>query len=176
MSKGRGQPVKLNKEKTDLLVKFIGGGNYNVTACKAVGISESSFYSYLVEGEEDLVKYNEGKIKKPTIYMEFLEAIKKAEAIREAKWVKDIDKDVSWQSKAWLLERKYPKRWGRVDRHELTGRDGGPISFEERVKLIKEDREPEENIVDEKRKSLNMAKIDSKSMESKSFLDSLKDE
>jgi transposase len=33
----------------------------------------------------------------------------------------------AWQAAAWILERRHPDRWGRRERVELTGRDGGPV-------------------------------------------------
>ncbi|MDP3937833.1 MAG: hypothetical protein Q8R92_06825 [Deltaproteobacteria bacterium] len=32
-----------------------------------------------------------------------------------------------WTANAWHLERKHPERWGRKERVEHTGKDGGPI-------------------------------------------------
>jgi len=32
-----------------------------------------------------------------------------------------------WTANAWHLERKHPERWGRRERVEHTGKDGGPI-------------------------------------------------
>lgn len=32
-----------------------------------------------------------------------------------------------WGAAAWLLERRFPERWGRRDQVEHTGRGGGPI-------------------------------------------------
>ena len=30
----------------------------------------------------------------------------------------------------WWLERKFPQTWGRKNRHELTGKNGGPIAHQ----------------------------------------------
>lgn len=35
-----------------------------------------------------------------------------------------------WQASAWWLERSFPDRYGRVDRMELTGKDGGAVQTE----------------------------------------------
>ena len=35
----------------------------------------------------------------------------------------------SWQAAAWLLERKDPKHFGKQERIEHTGKDGGPIQL-----------------------------------------------
>lgn len=35
----------------------------------------------------------------------------------------------------WWLERKFPDRWGRRDRHELSGPASGPIEVKSRPSL-----------------------------------------
>lgn len=95
--------TRLTPELADRIANLISTGNYATVVCGLVGIGESTFYRWLARGEKA----------KSGLYREFWEKVKKAEAAREAKWVKDIEGDPSWQSKAWLLERRYPDRWGR---------------------------------------------------------------
>lgn len=108
-----GRKTKLTPELAEKIANYISTGNYAVVVCGLVGIGESTYYSWLEKG----VKAKSGK------YREFLELIKRAEAAREAKWIKDIDGDPSWQSKAWLLERRYPERWGKKETHVVEGGD-----------------------------------------------------
>ncbi|NPV52200.1 MAG: hypothetical protein HPY71_01600 [Firmicutes bacterium] len=98
-----GRSTRLTPELADRIANLVSTGNYDVVVCGLVGIGTSTYYRWLAMGEKA----------KSGIYREFWEKVKKAEAAREAKWVKDIDADPSWQSKAWLLERRYPDRWGR---------------------------------------------------------------
>jgi hypothetical protein len=42
----------------------------------------------------------------------------------------------NWQAAAWRLERKYPARWGRKTQHEVTGKDGKPVEFNAKNKLL----------------------------------------
>ncbi|HHV62104.1 MAG TPA: hypothetical protein GXX51_05640 [Firmicutes bacterium] len=98
-----GRPTRLTPEMADKIANLISTGNYDVVVCGLVGIHPSTYYNWLSKGEKA----------KSGIYREFFDKVKKAEAAREAKWVKDIEGDPSWQSKAWLLERRYPDRWGR---------------------------------------------------------------
>lgn len=89
---------------------------------------------------------NYGGIHKDTFYewlkqhSDFSDAVKDAESEAEFKLVQTIQADPSWQSKAWILERRHPDRWGKVDRNkvELTGKDGGPI--EQKVELSLSER------------------------------------
>lgn len=114
-----GRKTKLTPELAEKIANYISTGNYAVVVCGLVGIGESTYYSWLEKG----VKAKSGK------YREFLESIKRAEAAREAKWIKDIDGDPSWQSKAWLLERRYPERWGKKDIVKHQGDNENPITY-----------------------------------------------
>lgn len=54
--------------------------------------------------------------------LQFLQAIKEAESQAELLAVAQVRKagqDGSWQAAAWYLERKFPTRWSRREKHEL---------------------------------------------------------
>jgi transposase len=112
MTKTKGRPCKLTEELAEKICHYISQGNYFDTSCKLVGIDYSTFRAWILKGEED----GRGK------FHDFSESIKRAEAEAEAKRVEMILKAGSlggdWKANAWYLERKYPERWGRVDRLE----------------------------------------------------------
>ena len=114
---------KLTPETQDRVIQAIKMGNYQETAAAYAGISQSTFYGWLERGRNEL----------GSIYSEFLEAVEKAKADSEVRDVALIEKaatDGSWQAAAWKLERKFPQKWGRVTRTEITGAEGKPISVE----------------------------------------------
>jgi hypothetical protein len=118
-----GQNTKLTPEVRDKIIEAIKIGNYQETAAAYAGISQSSFYAWLERGRNE----------PGSIYSEFLEAVEKAKAQSEVRDVTLIEKaatDGSWQAAAWKLERKFPQKWGRVTRTEITGAEGKPISVE----------------------------------------------
>jgi len=41
--------------------------------------------------------------------------------------------NTTWQAAAWWLERSHHERWGRREKQELTGTDGGPIQIQTEV-------------------------------------------
>lgn len=131
----RGRPSKLNDETTEKLCYYISQGNYFDTACKLVGIDYSTFRAWIVKGEE------EGKGR----FFDFSEAIKRAEAEAEAKRVELIlkaGKYQDWKANAWYLERKYPDRWGKVDRLEAHVKSEHTQKQEYYIEqMIKEDPE-----------------------------------
>ena len=116
------RPSKLTPEITKRLVKAIEEGNYYEAAAAYAGINYATLRRWLKRGEAA----KSGK------YREFCEAIKKAEAIAEARVVALWQSEIpgNWKAAATFLERRYPDRWGR--RHsEITGPDGGPIQIED---------------------------------------------
>ena len=107
--------LKLNADLTSRIAHLISEGNYVEVACQAVGIGKSTFYSWLKHAETD---------EKPRkIYVDFMDTIKKAEAQSESKYlgvIRDAANGGTWQASAWWLERRYPEKWGRREKVDLT--------------------------------------------------------
>ncbi len=105
-----GRRLKLNDEMIDKIAGIIASGNYVKTACDIVGIAETTYYDWMQKGKAG---------KKP--YVKLSEAIKKAEAVAEAKRVQTIleASEEQWQAAAWYLERRYPDRWGKKERIDM---------------------------------------------------------
>lgn len=113
---------KLTPDTQKKIVDAIAEGNYLETAAALGGISETTFYRWMQEGEQAT-----GGAKH-----EFREAVKRAEAEAESLRVGRISKagkDGNWQADAWYLERRYPEKWGKR-LTELTGPNGGPVQVE----------------------------------------------
>ena len=144
MPKEVGRPVKINPTIQAELVKMIQAGNYMETAAAFVGISISTMRDWIRRGEREAQRFIDEPrarpIKSETPFLEFSAAIKKAQAaaeIRDVIIIGDAARE-SWQAAAWRLERKYPEKWGRKDRHEVSGPSGGPVQIEEiREKLFR---------------------------------------
>ena len=81
-------------------------GNYVHTAAKAAGISSSSFYNWMKLGLSSAPEH------KP--YRELRERIERARAEGEQVLVARVASAADWHAAAWMLERQYPERWGRV--------------------------------------------------------------
>lgn len=117
-----GRTTILNDAIQAKMVQAIEGGNYAPTAADYAGIGVSTHYDWLKKGESG-----------ETPYAEYLEAIKKAEAVAEVRNVTLIQAAAqnTWTAAAWYLERKHYDRWGRKDRNqiELTGANGRPIEI-----------------------------------------------
>lgn len=117
-----GRPSKFSPEVQDKIVGLIRAGNYIETAAAIAGISKETFYDWMKQGADPKSRF-----------APFSDAVVKASAEAEAMDLLLIGQAAragQWQAAAWRLERKHPKKWGRYDRHEISGPDGGPLHVE----------------------------------------------
>lgn len=103
------RPSLLTPQLADELVQLLQAGNYVAVACRAVGISAKTFRDWMKRGATSAAKN--------APYRELRERVDRARAQGESRHVAVVTKAAiagSWQASAWLLEREYPERWGRV--------------------------------------------------------------
>jgi hypothetical protein len=125
------RPTKLTPEVQERIITALRAGNYQETAARYAGISEATFYDWMARGREE----------PGSVFAEFLEAVEKAKSDAEVRDLYLIDQAAqtgSWQAAAWKLERKFPHKWGRVNRTEISGPEGKPVQVETmRAELLK---------------------------------------
>lgn len=100
------QPTKLTPEAHKAIVARVLAGNYRETACAAAGICSRTLRDWLRRGAS-------GK-PEDAIYAAFSADLDKAEAASESRQIAALTQAAAkdWRAAAWLLEKKYPKRWG----------------------------------------------------------------
>lgn len=128
-----GRKTRCTPEMTKRVADAIRGGNYASVAAAYAGIGESTYYEWLKRGGEG-----------ESPFAEFAEAIKEAEAqaeVRNVALIQQAAQGGTWQAAAWYLERKYPARYGRRDRMEHTGAEGGPITLRSLAAMLEADDE-----------------------------------
>jgi transposase len=127
VTKKRAPKTKLTPELQERITAFLRAGNYVETAAACAGIHKDTFYEWCKKGR---------KGEEP--FATFVAAVDKAIAESEARDVALIGKAAidNWQAAAWRLERKMPHKWGRHERHEVTGADGGAIQVKAGVVLL----------------------------------------
>lgn len=96
---------KLTDEMCDAICQNIKEHNTLKYSAQKEGITERTFWNWMSRGEEA----KSGK------YFQFFQAIKKAQEEAKSDIVKEIKGHgkKNWQALAWLLERMYPKEFGR---------------------------------------------------------------
>jgi hypothetical protein len=97
--------TKLTDEVQRCLVEALRNGAYRETACVGAGIRPATLRAWLRRGLEE----TSGR------YHALAEALWAAEGEFEARLVAKVESaaDRDWRSGAWLLERRFPKRWGQ---------------------------------------------------------------
>jgi hypothetical protein len=113
------RPTKCTPELTEKICEYLASGCYVCTACQAVGISETTLGNWrarAAEGEEP--------------YVTFVAATKEAEAKAELRALALVQKAMpeNWAAAMTWMERKFPARWSRGERREITGAGGGPVA------------------------------------------------
>ncbi len=111
--------TSLTDETQAIILEAIRAGNYKVTACSKAGIHRDTLNGWELRG---------AKGEEP--YASFSDALQTAEAEAEAKLLTEIRTaqpgipGVSgadlWTAKAWILERRWPKRWAARVRQAVT--------------------------------------------------------
>ena len=137
--------TKLTKELCDEICSYIEMGNYISRCCEAVGISNSTYRNWKKKGEKGIEPY-----------ASFLKRVQKVEAKAEMVHtgiIHDVAEGGNWLASAWLLERKYPNRFGKREQMALqtdnefelkisTAKSPYEMGLEEK-KLLEEDRKDE---------------------------------
>lgn len=129
-----GRPTKLTPELQAKICEYLATGCYVCTACDLCGIGERTYYDWMARAEAGEEPYSQ-----------FAQAIKDAEARAEARAVALVQKAMvdDWKAAMTWMERKFPDRWSRNERREISGPGGGPVEqqivFEVVNKLEPED-------------------------------------
>lgn len=120
-----GRPTKFYEVQKDLLLAA-QGGNYLDTCAAFAGVSRSTLFDWLRTGARNRrildAKPRSRMTQLDKDLADFSDAMKKAMAQTEMGHLLNIraaGKDGAWQADAWMLERKYPNKWGRRDRIDV---------------------------------------------------------
>lgn len=109
------RPIVLDEARCRTILAMVAMGNDKVVACRAAGIDKKTYYAWrrrFQEGDPEALKLGW-----------FWRALDQGEAICETLMVAGINQGGwNWQSRAWMLERKFGDRW------RMKSRDDGGAS------------------------------------------------
>lgn len=105
-AKPRGKS-KLTPEVKEKLFRALRLGSYIETAANYAGITRQTLYNWIDRGRKEESPYSE--------FVEELDQVLAEAELRDLAIIAEAAKE-QWQAAAWKLERRYPDRWGRVDR------------------------------------------------------------
>ena len=104
-----GRPVKLfeNPEIKDKMIEAILMGNSLEVSAQYAGIEVETYYNYMKRGQAG----EKG-------FIDFFNDVTHARYNAEVKLVGTINAHSleDWRAGAWILERRHPKRWGKIDK------------------------------------------------------------
>lgn len=118
---------KLDAALIEKAHKLVSEGHYAIVVCSYLGIAETSFYNWMRKAKEDK------EAGKNSIYVQFLQSIKEAEAKAEMRHLQTIAKaatEGNWQASAWFLKTKHRDRWSERQEVTLQGDAEKPIKVE----------------------------------------------
>ena len=140
-----GRQTKLTKELCDEICELVAKGNYIERVCNAVGITSSTYNMWKKRGK---------KGEEP--YASFYERVTQSEAKGEIKHfgiIDDLAESGNWLCSAWILERKYPQRYGKREnlnlntdkdfKIEIASVESPHLMGYEEKKLLEKDQEDE---------------------------------
>ena len=115
--------LKLTRKLVDQIVELKRDGLCDADIIAAIGVNQSTFYRWLKDGEsaKSGVKralYTELKKAESEYKRSLLTTIKSA-AMSRAQY---------WTAAAWLLERKYPMEYGKMER-KAEETDNAPVQL-----------------------------------------------
>lgn len=116
-----GAPSKLTLDVQSKICAALQRGNYIETSAAFAGVSKSVLFAWMKQAHADI------KAGKTNKFTRFLDAVEIAQAESEVRDLGHIDTSAgagSWQAAAWKLERRFPKRWGRVNPDQEVGEKG----------------------------------------------------
>lgn len=139
----RGRPPKIAESITvkgkrgkltrgEAIVHYLSRGLYVEDAAALSGVHRSTAFDWIARGEE-WIDVEDAKIpESERIYRDFAVSVENARstAVEEAlDSIRVAAREGQWQAAAWFLERTKPGRYSRMERREISGADGGPITL-----------------------------------------------
>ena len=133
----------LTAEVQKTVVDALRGGAPPEAAAAFAGISRATYFNWLKRGREAIIQANGNaeQIVETDPYANFVVSVDEALSRFIVGTVAAIGTagrtatDGDWRALAWMLERRFPALFGKITRHEVTGKNGQPIQLEHAIVL-----------------------------------------
>jgi len=129
------RPSQLDEDMIKELCRYLREGTTIKTAATLAGVSESGYHRWQKRGREEIERVAESPRrsvrKSERIYVDFVKCTTRARRKAIRKRVENVRNagEEDWRAAAWMLERMDSESWTKKQRHEVSGPDGGPVSF-----------------------------------------------
>ncbi len=128
--------LKLTPQLIDKITAYIHGGNYVNTSCYAVGISENTYYRWVDQGVKDMEQGIE------SIYVQFCESVKKADANCEVDIISDTKRKVLASSRAIdgviFASRRWKDRWAERVESDVSDNRVAEMRYQELLAALRQ--------------------------------------
>lgn len=117
----QGRPSKFSAELLDTICKGVRLGLSYERAAENAGVGRTILHRWMTAEASGDLRF--GGV---------TDALAKARAEGETRLLARVIKagEEDWRAAAWILERRHPENYARMERREITGRDGGPVQME----------------------------------------------
>ena len=108
----KGKPKKMDYRTINMVFRSIEKGNYEKQAVISAGINYNTWRTWKKKGKKGIKPYDE-----------FVEKLEKSKAKAETDIVDKLNDAVETGNTGvmmWMLSRKYPRRWEKTERSEVT--------------------------------------------------------
>ena len=125
---------KITPELVDEILTYKENGLSDKDVCDMVGVAPGTFYKWIKEADTGInIDHPDKPVSHAELKRELRDGLKRAQAAFKAYHIQNISKAAkkSWQASAWMLERMYPKEFGRIERQVAlmgeAGKDNGML-------------------------------------------------
>lgn len=136
-----GRKTKLTPQIIEDFARILPTVMYLETVGDYLGVERTTWRKWLKRGATEVARLRKpGEVpnKREELFVQFFNTVKKGKAEGEFCHLTTIRKasEVYWQAASWILERRYPDRWGKKERLDATisgKKDAPPITIVEVV-------------------------------------------
>lgn len=140
MDKG-GRKTKLTPQIIEDFARILSTVLYLETVGDYLGVERTTWRKWLKRGAAEVARLHKpGEVpnKREELFVQFFHTVKKARAEGEFCHLSTLRKasQEKWQAAAWILERRYPEKWGQKTHLDATisgKKDAPPITIIEVV-------------------------------------------
>jgi transposase len=122
----RPHKAKLTPAVAARIIRMLKAGNYLQTAASAAGVHKNTLTNWMKWGADEFNEDGTLKKKGREPFRSFVFDLEEAISDGEQSLVASINAS-GWKGKMEILARRFPERWGRTNRVQLTGANDGPI-------------------------------------------------
>ena len=129
-------------EVVDNFLNALRGGNHVYIAADFAGINKDTLQTWVRRGAREIVRAHTEMdkmgwrkprfLKKEAIYARFAKNVQQAVAASEVRLSTSVTREAetNWVAAMTMLERRFPERWSRIQRNEISGPNGGSVQID----------------------------------------------